>query len=147
MVRHARRGRRQPPRQVELRGRPAPLKCDGGRQGEPGRRGLRRKPSAQLDGLRRPGAWGKRQGRDRVRGDRSYTAFAWVRASRRATTVELNLVEYVGQQRLSADTSGAGPPSPTGRARSEPRDPPGRLRAGRPRLAQTAGVAFDELQV
>jgi hypothetical protein len=77
--------------------------------------------------------------------DRSYAAFAWVRATRRATTVELNLVEYVGQQRLSADTSGAVPPSATGRARSEPRDPPGRLRAGRPPLAQTAGVAFDEL--
>ncbi|HEX8859007.1 MAG TPA: hypothetical protein VGC06_07930 [Actinomycetes bacterium] len=38
---------------------------------------------------------------------RSYTASAWVRAARRGTTAELNLVEYVGAQRLSADTSGA----------------------------------------
>jgi hypothetical protein len=38
---------------------------------------------------------------------RSYTASAWVKAARRGTTAELNLVEYVGAQRLSADTSGA----------------------------------------
>jgi hypothetical protein len=38
---------------------------------------------------------------------RSYTASAWVKAVRRGTTAELNLVEYVGAQRLSADTSGA----------------------------------------
>jgi hypothetical protein len=83
--------------------------------------------------------------------DRYYTAFAWIRASRRAATAELNLVEYGGWQRPSADTSGAAPPSLTGRARSDPRDPPGRLRAGRgagrPKLAQTAGLAFDELQI
>jgi hypothetical protein len=38
---------------------------------------------------------------------RSYLASAWVKAARRGTTAELNLVEYVGAQRLSADTSGA----------------------------------------
>jgi hypothetical protein len=38
---------------------------------------------------------------------RSYTASAWVKAARLGTTAELNLVEYVGAQRLSADTSGA----------------------------------------
>jgi hypothetical protein len=38
---------------------------------------------------------------------RSYTASAWVKAARRGTTAELNLVEYVGARRLSADTSGA----------------------------------------
>jgi hypothetical protein len=37
----------------------------------------------------------------------SYTASAWVKAARQDTTAELNLVEYVGQQRLSTDTSGA----------------------------------------
>ena len=38
---------------------------------------------------------------------RSYMASAWVKAARRGTTAELNLVEYVGAQRLSTDTSGA----------------------------------------
>ena len=38
---------------------------------------------------------------------RSYTASAWVRAARDGATAELNLVEYVGRQRLSTDTSGA----------------------------------------
>jgi hypothetical protein len=37
---------------------------------------------------------------------RWYTATAWVRASRPGTTVELNLVEYVGGHRLSTDTAG-----------------------------------------
>jgi hypothetical protein len=38
---------------------------------------------------------------------RSYSASAWVRAAREGATAELNLVEYVGRQRLSTDTSGA----------------------------------------
>jgi hypothetical protein len=38
---------------------------------------------------------------------RSYIATAWVRAARPGTTTELNLVEYVGDRRLSTDTSGA----------------------------------------
>jgi hypothetical protein len=37
---------------------------------------------------------------------RSYTATAWVRASKSGTTVELNLVEYAGGRRLSTDTAG-----------------------------------------
>src|SRR6266568_3612866 len=38
---------------------------------------------------------------------RSYSAIAWIRTARAGTTAELNLVEYVGQRRLSTDTSGA----------------------------------------
>ncbi len=37
---------------------------------------------------------------------RSYMATAWVRASKPGTTVELNLVEYLGGRRLSTDTAG-----------------------------------------
>src|SRR5262245_44173855 len=38
---------------------------------------------------------------------RSYTASAWVRTTGPATTAELNLVEYVGERRLSTDTAAA----------------------------------------
>ncbi len=37
---------------------------------------------------------------------RSYTAVAWVRASKAGTTAELNLVEYANGRRLSTDTAG-----------------------------------------
>jgi hypothetical protein len=42
----------------------------------------------------------------RCEAHRWYMATAWVRASRPGTTVELNLVEYIGRQRLSTDRAG-----------------------------------------
>jgi Carbohydrate binding domain len=83
---------------------------------------------------------------------RSYTASAWVRATRPGTTAELNLVEYVGQRRLSTDTSGAVLPG-GGWQRLEVTHvthQPGSELAVEvvvPDLAQRAGVALDDLQV
>jgi hypothetical protein len=83
---------------------------------------------------------------------RSYTATAWVRASRPGTTAELNLVEYVGERRLSTDTSGAvlaggewqrlEVTHVTHRPGSELA-----IEIVVPDLAEGAGVALDDLQI
>jgi hypothetical protein len=83
---------------------------------------------------------------------RSYVATAWVRASRPSTAAELNLVEYVGERRLSTDTSGAILPGGdwqrlevthvTHRPGSELS-----VEVVVPDLAQRAGVALDDLKV
>ena len=83
---------------------------------------------------------------------RSYTATAWIRTARAGTTAELNLVEYVGQRRLSTDTSGAVLPGGdwqrlevthvTHQAGSELA-----VEVVVPDLAQGAAVALDDLQV
>jgi hypothetical protein len=83
---------------------------------------------------------------------RSYTATAWVRAARPGTTAELNLVEYVGERRLSTDTSGAvlaggqwqrlEVTHVTHRPGSELA-----IEVVVPDLAQRAGVALDDLQI
>jgi hypothetical protein len=83
---------------------------------------------------------------------RSYTATAWVRTTRPGTTAELNLVEYVGQRRLSTDTSGAVLPGGdwqrldvahvTHRPGSELA-----VEVVVPGLAQRAGVEIDSVQV
>lgn len=83
---------------------------------------------------------------------RSYTATAWVRATSPGTTAELNLVEYIGERRLSTDTSGAVLPGGdwqrldvmhvTHRPGSELA-----VEVVVPDLAQRAGVAIDSLQV
>src|SRR6266487_3961167 len=79
-------------------------------------------------------------------------ATAWVRASRPGTAAELNLVEYVGERRLSTDTSGVVLPGGdwqhlevthvTHRPGSELS-----VEVVVPDLAQRAGVALDDLQV
>jgi hypothetical protein len=54
---------------------------------------------------RSPGVSARHATRTEAR--RSYSASAWVRANRAGVVAELNLVEYVGDRRLSVDTSGA----------------------------------------
>jgi hypothetical protein len=54
---------------------------------------------------RSPGVSARHATRTEAR--RSYAATAWVRSNRAGVTAELNLVEYVGDRRLSTDTSGA----------------------------------------
>jgi hypothetical protein len=83
---------------------------------------------------------------------RSYTATAWIRATRPGTTAELNLVEYVGRRRLSTDTSGA--VLPGGRWQrlevTHVTHQPGSELAVElvaPDLAQRAAVALDDLQL
>lgn len=83
---------------------------------------------------------------------RSYTASAWVRATRPGTTAELNLVEYVGRRRLSTDTSGAVLPDGNWQRLevAHVTHQPGSELAVEvvvPDLAQRAGVAIDDLQV
>jgi hypothetical protein len=83
---------------------------------------------------------------------RSYTATAWVRAARPGSTAELNLVEYLGERRLSTDTSGAvlaggewqrlEVAHVTHRPGSELA-----IEVVVPDLAQGAGVALDDLQI
>ena len=83
---------------------------------------------------------------------RSYSATAWVRTDRPGTTAELNLVEYVGDRRLSTDVSGAVLPSGDWQrlAVTHVTHRPGSELAVEvviPGLAQPAGVAIDSLQV
>jgi Carbohydrate binding domain len=83
---------------------------------------------------------------------RSYTATAWVRTTRPGTTAELNLVEYVGERRLSTDTSGVVLPGGDWQRLdvTHVTHKPGSELAVEvvvPDLAQGAGVALDSLQV
>ena len=83
---------------------------------------------------------------------RSYTATAWVRATRPGTVAELNLVEFVGDRRLSTDTSGAVLPGGQWRRLevTHVTHEPGSelaIEVVVPDLAQRAGVALDDLQV
>jgi len=99
---------------------------------------------------RSPGVSARHATRTEAR--RSYTATAWIRSNRSGTTAELNLVEYVGDRRLSTDTSGAVLPDTnwqrldvahvTHQAGSELA-----VQVVLPDLARTATVALDSVQL
>jgi hypothetical protein len=99
---------------------------------------------------RSPGVGARHATRTEAR--RSYTATAWIRSNRSGTTAELNLVEYVGDRRLSTDTSGAVLPDTNWQRLdvTHVTHQPGSelaLEVVLPDLARTTTVALDSVQL